>query len=40
MWRAFERAGYAATNKIRPHKLKRKSKSRKTKSKQRKTKRG
>jgi DNA-3-methyladenine glycosylase II len=31
MWRAFERAGYAATNKIRPHKLKRKTKSRKTK---------
>jgi hypothetical protein len=23
MWRAFERAGYAATNKIRPPKLKR-----------------
>jgi DNA-3-methyladenine glycosylase II len=31
MWRAFERAGYAATNKIRPHKLKRTVKSRKTK---------
>jgi DNA-3-methyladenine glycosylase II len=39
MWRAFERAGYAATNKIRPHKLKRKTKSRKTKSKPRKMKR-
>jgi hypothetical protein len=25
MWRAFEKAGYAATNKIRPPKLKRKS---------------
>jgi hypothetical protein len=23
MWRAFERAGYAATNKIRPAKIKR-----------------
>ena len=22
MWRAFERAGYATTNKIRPHKTK------------------
>ena len=32
MWRAFERAGYAATNKIRPAKLKkRKSQARKTK---------
>jgi DNA-3-methyladenine glycosylase II len=29
MWRAFQRAGYAATNKIRPRKPKRKSKSRK-----------
>jgi DNA-3-methyladenine glycosylase II len=32
MWRAFERAGYAATNKIRPHKLKRKAQAQKTKS--------
>jgi DNA-3-methyladenine glycosylase II len=32
MWRAFERAGYAATNKIRPHKLMRKAKARKSKS--------
>jgi 3-methyladenine DNA glycosylase/8-oxoguanine DNA glycosylase len=31
MWRAFERAGYAATNKIRPHKLKRKIKALKDK---------
>ncbi len=37
MWRAFERAGYAATNKIRPHKLKRKSKTKKAKSRKRKT---
>jgi len=36
MWRAFERAGYAATNKIRPHKLKRKSKTKKAKLRKRK----
>jgi DNA-3-methyladenine glycosylase II len=32
MWRAFEKAGYAATNKIRPPKLKRKRKSNKNSS--------
>ena len=38
MWRAFQRAGYAATNKIRPRKAKRNKKSRKSGPRIRKTK--